>query len=776
MPTPTTRPFGEGLLSRRDALKVLGGGLIVFLLSPGTAHAEQLPNGYLRIAADGLITLYTHKTELGQGIVTALAQIAAEELDAPLDSMRVVTGDTVLCAQYSDQETWGSLTVSDFGPLLRNAAARARALLIKVAAEQLGLPEERLITRDAFVIDRENQAVRLSYAVLAGSESLNRPLGVVTQKDPAKYTLSGRPVSRIDGIDKVTGKALYASDIRLPEMLYARIVRPPVHGATFLAPPNTSAAEQIPGVRVVRVGTSMVAVLHSQPDLAERALGLVTAQFTQPASGPTDQTIHDHILAHPPDVYDTWIGGNLTLGRSEAVLTREQSYFTPFLAHAPMETHSAVASYADGSVKVWTSTQGPFQTRSSVAAALGLPSSKVHVITTYVGGAFGGKAYNNRQAVEAAQLSKAVGKPVNVTWTREEEFFYDSFQPPCIVTIQAGLNASGKLCLWDSKSYMTGNYHQASGGPYTVANHRTRFYGHWYNPENTRVFNLPFPVGPWRAPGNNAATFARESHLDALASAAKMDPVEFRLRHLKNARARTVLTRAAEAFGWTTSKAPTGRGMGVACGEYNDVFVAVMVELSVDVTTGRIQVARMLSAQDNGRVINPDGVRQQMEGCLVMGLGYALSEELHFRAPAITDLNFNQYSLPRFSGLPRLETLIVANDSLAPKGSGEPSIVAVGGAVANALFDATGVQPNRLPLTPSRVLALLREAPPPDLNPPEYSADQVRLSWLPRPGLKLQRAANLGDPEWKDIAITEGQSQITLPATDRWAFFRLVKP
>lgn len=769
------------LLSRREALKVLGAGIIVCGFAPSVANADQLPNGWLQIGPDGLITLYTNKTELGQGITTALAQIAAEELDAPLTSMRVVTGDTDLCFWVTDpNETWGSLTISDFGPGLRTAATRARALLIKIAAEQLALPESRLFTRDGYVIDQQDENIRVSYATLAGSGTIDRPLPpIVPVQDPATFTICGRPAIRIDAVEKVTGAARYAGDISLPGMLYARILRPPAHGATLTGPPDTTQAELIPGVQVVR--TPLVAVLHPYPEVAEQALALVTAQYNLPAPGPSDQTIHDYILAHPPgqsSMFPTWSGGNLTLGESQAVLRRDLTYYTPFVAHAPMEPHAAVASYENGSVTVWASTQAPFHTQSDVAGALGLSTANVHVVTPYVGGAFGGKAYNNQQAVEAAQLSRAVGRPVNVTWTRKEEFFYDRFQPPCLVTVRAGLNASQQICLWDSKAYFTSSYAMTRNGIYNIPNHRTRFYGSWSN-----VTNLPFVTGqkcPWRAPGNNAFTFARESHIDALAAAAGLDPVEFRLRHLQSDRARNVLTRAAEAFGWQPGRRPSGRGFGVACGQNGDssheVYAAVIVALSVDLATGAITVDRMLSAVDCGRVINPDGVRQQMEGSLMMGLGYSLSEELHFQVPTITDLNFDTYGIPRFSWMPQLETVIVANETLAPMGCGEPPIVAVGGAVANAFFDATGLRATRLPITPERVLALLGAAGPPDLNPPEYAANQVRLSWVHRPGTRLQKATSLTNRVWEDLPLAAGQCSVSLPATEPSAFFRLARP
>jgi CO/xanthine dehydrogenase Mo-binding subunit len=303
---------------------------------------------------------------------------------------------------------------------------------------------------------------------------------------------------------------------------------------------------------------------------------------------------------------------------------------------------------------------------------------------------------------------------------------------------------------------------------YDVPNYRTQVLG---DMSNSR---LPFAGGAWRAPGSNANTFARESHIDALAAAAGMDPVDFRLRHLSNTRMANVLRKAAESFGWPSAKAPSGRGFGVACGEDAGAYLAVMAEVQVEPTTGAIQVKRMLCAQDMGQVINPAGARLQMEGGMMMGLGYTLSEELHFKYGRINDLNFHKYSLPRFSSLPKLDAVIVDNNSLSPQGGGEPPIIATGAVLANAVFDVTGARLNRLPMTPQRVLAAIQSLPL-VLNPPERLGDRIRLSWNGGPGIKLQKTVSLTSPAWEDVPNTEGQSTVALPVSDQTAFFRLIR-
>jgi isoquinoline 1-oxidoreductase len=743
--------------SRRDFFKKVSGGLLLYIYSAEFAQpAERLPSAYLKILEDGTVTLFSSKVEYGQGVMTSLAQMVAEELDVPIQSMAVVTPDTSLCASDADGGTDGSLTTRNFGPTVRSAAARARALLVQLASTQLAIPTSELFTQNGFVISRADSSVRISYATLAGGKTVQATLDQTPKpKDYTQFTLSGTPVLRLDAVDKVTGRALYTADVRLSGMHYARILRPPTRGAT-LKSADTSAAEAAAGVRVVRTG-DLIAVLHAQPDMAERALRLIKAEYNPPAAGPNEETIYDYLLARATTAPAVAQKGNLTTGAQLAVSKVEQTYYTPYVAHVPMETHAAVASVDAGKLTVWASTQTPFADASSVGAA--------RLITPYVGGGFGGKN-DNPQISEVVRLARAAAQPVSLAWTREEEFLYDSFQCPSIIKIRGGVNGAGQITFWDNQVYYVGD--RGSGLFYNVANQRTRIYG-------TYTDARPFAGGAWRAPGNNANTFARESHIDALAAATGIDSLQFRLKHLTDARMRALLQAAADKFGWPSTKAPSGQGVGLACGQDAGADVVTMAEVAVDLDTGSIQVKRVLCAQDMGRVINPDGARMQMESGVMMGLGYSLSEELHFNGTSVTDVNFLSYSIPRFSGMPKIETLIVRNDTLAPQGGGEPPIITTGGALANAVFDATGARMNRLPMTAPRVLSAILQTQNLTLQQPERSGGQVRLLWKGGPGIKLQKSATLTQPVWEDVPNTDGASSISLPSTDSAAFFRLAR-
>ncbi|MGD0615771.1 MAG: molybdopterin cofactor-binding domain-containing protein, partial [Verrucomicrobiota bacterium] len=361
------------------------------------------------------------------------------------------------------------------------------------------------------------------------------------------------------------------------------------------------------------------------------------------------------------------------------------------------ETHAALASIEGGKATVWASTQNPFGAQGEIARAIGFEPQNVRVITPYVGGAFGGKTFN-LQAIEAARLAKRVGKPVQVMWSREEEFFFDTFRPAAIVKISSGVDAAGKMTFWDYKVFFAGD----RGAPqfYTVPNHRTVAHGDgWRGPEGSH----PFGTGAWRAPGNNTNTHARESQIDMLAAAAGVDPVEFRLRNLSDARMIRVLKAAADRFGWTPAKAPSKRGYGVACGMDAGTCVAAIAEVTVTAGDGSVQVKRVVCAQEMGMVINPEGARIQMEGCITMGLGYALTEEVHFKGGKVLDTNFDTYEIPQFSWVPKIETVILEANDNPPQGGGEPAIILMGAVVANAIYDATGARLFQLPMTPERV-------------------------------------------------------------------------
>jgi isoquinoline 1-oxidoreductase len=696
-------------LSRREFLKAVGGGiLILFPLGDVSAQERQRArtresssdlNAFLRIGADGRVTCFTGKVELGQGIITSLAQMLADELDVPVDSVDKVMGDTDLCPW--DMGTFGSRTTRYFGPPLREAAAQARAILVELAAEHLNVKKSGLAVSEGVVSEKDNPNRRVSYAELTQGKSITRHLErKPSLKKPPELKKVGKGALRKDAVAKVTGKAQYAGDIRLSGMLYARILRPPAHGAV-LKKVDVSKAQQIKEVLVVQDG-DLTAVLHPYPDVADKALSRIQADFQTPQANVDPETIFQHLVKAAPEGEILDRKGNLGEGEKIARQSLEATYFNQYVAHAPMETHTATAKIEKDRVTVWASTQTPFPAKDQVAQALGIPSSKVRVIAPFVGGGFGGKSQNS-QVAEAARLAKLTGKPVQVAWTREEEFFYDTFRPAAVVKVKSGVNEKGEIVLWHYENYFGGS----RGGEqyYDIPHHREIFHGQPFGGSGAH----PFATGPWRAPGNNTNTFARESHIDGTAARAGMDPLQFRLKNLKDERMIGVLRAAAEKFGWTSAPAPSRRGFGLACGKDSDAYVAAMAEVGVDRESGKIRVKRVVVAQDMGLVINPDGAKMQIEGCVTMGLGYALTEEIRFKGGEILDRNFDTYEIPRFSWVPKIDTVLVENPEIPPAGGGEPAIICMGAVLANAVFDATEARIFELPMTPERLKRALKD-------------------------------------------------------------------
>jgi len=709
----TERRAVGGGLDRRDFLRLVGGGIAVFVtLGPDDlfaqgrrAYPEDL-NAYLRIGEDGRVTVFTGKIEMGQGVETSQAQMVADELGVSLAAIDMVMGDTDRCPW--DAGTWGSLTTRMFGPVLRAAAAEARLVLLGLAAQRLGVARAALEAADGVAFVAADPARRVAYAELARGRQIARLVGEkAVLKQVRKFAVMGSSPARFDGRAKVTGAALYAGDVRRPGMLHARILRPPAHGAK-LASVDTAAAERLPGVRVVRDG-DLLAVLHAEPDGAAAALAAVRATWEGVPDQPDGESIFEHFKAAAGEPREVARAGD-----PEARLAGEvfqSTYRKGYVAHAPIEPHTALAELADGKLTVWASTQTPFGTKDTLAAALELPPEKVRVITPYLGGGFGGKSAH-RQAVEAARLARAAGAPVMVAWTREEEFYFDTYDPACVVEVRTAVDGAGKLTLWAYDVWAAGA--RSAELFYDVPDVRIRsFGGRMVAGTEQRIGEAfhPFAVGPWRAPGANMNVFARESHLDRVAARLGVDPVEFRLRNLRDERMRRVLETAARTFGWRSGRGPTGRGQGIACGIDAGTYVALAAEVEVDRASGAIRVKRVVCAQDMGIVVNPEGAKMQIESCITMGLGYVLAEELRFAGGKILDTNFDSYELPRFSWLPEIESVLVANDELDPQGGGEPAIVPMGAVVANAVFDATGARLDRLPMTPERVRAALAAAP-----------------------------------------------------------------
>ncbi|UCF17411.1 MAG: xanthine dehydrogenase family protein molybdopterin-binding subunit, partial [Phycisphaerales bacterium] len=568
-------------LTRREFIKSLGGGIIILFCigdlsvvearRRGRGYPEDF-NAYLRISSDGRVTCFTGKVELGQGVITSLAQMLAEELDVPLESVDMVMGDTAVCPW--DMGTFGSMSTRFFGPPLRAAGAEAKAVLIELAARQLEIPADRLVVRDGVIFDKNQETKRVTYAQLANGKTITREAkGKGVLKKPSEFKVMGKSLSRRDALEKVQGKAKYAGDVQFPDMLYAKILRPPAHGAQ-IASVDTSAVETMKDVRLVRDG-EVVAVLHRNPDVAEEALKEVKAQFHVPQATVDDKNIFEHLLSQNPrsNVVDS--GGNIKEGERLSEVITEEQYLNSYVAHAPLETHTATAKIEGNKVTVWASTQTPFPLQDQVARALSIPAENVRVITPFVGGGFGGKSAS-AQGIEAAKLAKATGKPVQVAWGREEEFFYDTFRPAAAVKIKSGMTASGKMTLWDYAVYFAGS--RGSQQFYDIPHHSTVALGEW-RAEGSGAH--PFEVGPWRAPANNTNTFARESHIDSMASRASLDPMEFRLKNLKDERMRRALNAAAEKSGWVPAKAPSGRGLGIACGIDSGTYVALVAEVEV---------------------------------------------------------------------------------------------------------------------------------------------------------------------------------------------------
>jgi nicotinate dehydrogenase subunit B len=692
--------------SRREFIKLAGGGIVVFFtigdtpVFPQRGGGREYPtdfNAYLRIGNEGRVTCFSAKIEMGQGVHTSLAQMLAEELDVSLDSVDMIMGDTDLCPW--DAGTFGSRSTKYFGPPLRQAAAEARAVLIQMASEQLKVRPEELFVKEGIIQVKNNPGNKVTYAQLAKGKRIERFL---EKKPPikhySKHSISGKPIDRRDGKEKVTGEAKFAGDILLPGLLCARILRPPAHSAK-LNKVDLLEAQKTEGVRIIQ-DNGIIAVLHEHYDVADKVLRSIKADYNVPSPDVDNDSIFRRLkeTTSPGNVVTE--AGDLSEGKRLSAKTIDFSYFNHYVAHAPSEPHTATAHVEGDRATIWASTQAPFRARGDAAQALGFPEEQIRVITPFVGCGFGGKN-SGRQVAEAALLSKLCGQPVQVAWNRKEEFFYDTFRPAAVIEISSGFNSSNKIVYWEYHNYFAGS--RSSEPIYHIPHHRVLSYGSRGGGPH------PFGTGAWRGPGSNTNVFAIESHIDVMAEAAGLDPLEFRVKNLTDERMLKVLAAASDKFGKSFSKSPSGKGCGLACTNYLGTYVVTIAEVTVNRQNGQIKVDRIVCAQDTGEMINPEGIRMQIEGCLTMGLGYCTTEEIRFRGGRILDENFDTYEIPRFSWLPEIETVLVDNPEMAPQGCGEPAITTMGAVIANAVYDAIGVRQFMLPMTPARIKAALEK-------------------------------------------------------------------
>jgi nicotinate dehydrogenase subunit B len=705
-----TSEVTERGIRRRDFFRILGGGILIFfqpwkIPDLGAFPAEQARsltkdyNAFLHIAEDGTVTCYTGKIEMGQGIITSLPVMMADELNVPLEKVKMIMGDTDLCPW--DGGTFGSQTTQNFAQSMRAAAAEAKTVLLEQASSQLGVPVAQLDVKDGIISDSKDPKKSLTYAQLTKGKKIEKFLDTKpAPEDYTKFTYVGKSYKHSDANLKVTGQAKYTGDHKLPGMLFARILRSPAYGAK-LKSADVSDAEKIDGVKVVRDG-DFIAVVSENRDKADIAITKIKAEYTLEDLKANDRNINESILKSDttPNVVRT--AGDIGAGRQDSEKIVESVYYDCFLAHAPIETHTALANIENDKLTVWASTQTPFPLQDRLVRDLNLTREKVRVITPFVGGGFGGKSAIE-QAVEAAKLTKLTGKPVMVMWTREEEFTYDNFHTASVVKINSGVDKSGLIKFWDYHVYYAGT--RGSETIYDVPNAKTTSYNRTKNSAAVH----PFVTGPWRAPNANTNTFAREVQIDIMASKAGIDPLEFRLKNLKDEKMIGCLKAVADKFGYTPAKSPSGRGIGVACGTDAGTWVAHIVEVKVDKITGKVQVVRIAVSQDMGLCVNPEGALIQMEGCITMGLGYTFTEEVKFEGGKILTLGFDTYQIPRFSWLPKIDCVILDKKDKPPKGGGEPAIVPMGAVIANAIFDATGARLFRYPMTPERVIEAIKK-------------------------------------------------------------------
>ena len=687
---------GTSTLDRRDFLKVLGGGLLICFTHTSSRAQEsgrafvghELPkelSAWLHIAADGQVRVFTGKVEVGQNIRTSLAQLVAEELRVPFGAVTMVMGDTDLTPW--DMGTFGSRTTPTMGPQLRTMAAAARQMLLEIAAERWHVASAGLSAAEGKVTDPAHSR-SLAFGELTRGEKLIKTVSSAESLTAAaQWEIAGAAVPKAEGRDFVTGKHKYPSDISLPEMMFGAVLRPDGFNATLVSL-DTGAAEKLSGVKVVRDG-DFIGLVAADPFTAQHALSTIQANWNVPAQ-PSNQDLFAHLKNNPESRRDDGpenVLGSVAQAMAAADLKLEEQYTVAYIAHAPLEPRAAVAEWTDGKLTVWTGTQRPFGVRDELTQAFHLPSAQVRVIQPDMGSGYGGK-HTGEAAIEAGRLAKAAGKPVKVVWTRSEEFTWAYLRPAGIIEIKAGARRDGTLVAWEHHNYNSGP--AAIATPYNVANQLIQYH----------AAKSPLRQGSYRGLASTANHFARESHMDGMAHVVGMDPLEFRLNNLTDSRLRAVFQAAAGKFAWGRLKSTPERGFGIAGGVDKGGYVATCAEVEIDPATKRVRIRRVVQAWECGAVVNPDGLRNQLTGAIVQGIGGALFERILFANGRILNPHFAQYRVPRFSDTPQIEIVLVDRKDLPSAGAGETGLVGLAPAVGNAIFAASGIRLRNMPMAP----------------------------------------------------------------------------
>ena len=678
---------------RREFIQWLGAGLLISVL-PLPTEAQNAPRGRrggtmlarVHVAANGAVTVLTGKIEMGQGARAELTQAAAEELRLAPDQVRLVMGDTDLVPD--DGLSAGSRTTPSTVPAVRQGAAAAREALKEYAAKKWGVDKTEIVFQDGRLVHGASNRTA-SYGELAAAEDLSKaldqPIPANVELTPVKdWKVLGVSYPRPNLRDLVTGTHPFPSDYHPPGMLYGKVLRPPAIGAK-LKRVDLAAAKAMKDV-VVAEEEGFVGVAAPTTARAREALETMakTAVWDTPPQ-PSSEEIYDYLRKKASARGRDAELGPVAPGPTERVLS--QTYHAAYIQHAPMETRTALASWDEGKLTVWTGTQNPFGYVREVAGAMKVSPDQVRIVVPDFGGGFGGK-HTAEAAIEAARLARVAGHPVMLKWTRAEEFTWACFRPAAVMDIKAVLGADGTILSWEHVTINAGG--SALDTPYHIA----RKHCPSVNSES------PLRQGSYRGLAATANNFARESAMDELAVMAGKDPLEFRLAHLDHPRLRAVLETAAEKFGWKAKAALKGgeTGVGLACGTEKGSYVAACVEVTVDRDRGRIQVKRVCEAFECGAVLNPANLRAQIQGCIIMGIGPALWEEMKFAAGQIQNAAFGKYRVPRMDDVPELDIHVLDRSDLASVGAGETPLIAVAPAIANAVFQLTGKRIRRMPM------------------------------------------------------------------------------
>jgi isoquinoline 1-oxidoreductase len=706
------------MTTRRDFLKSAGNGLVVVLVAPRLSSLASLgdaaersheldaldaPNddqiaAWLHVDEHGAVTVYTGKVEFGQGIRTSLTQHVAEELRAPVESIRLVMGDTELTP--FDMGTFGSRSTPQMGLQLRRVGASARELLIGLAAERWKTDRAHLSAENGRVVDAQSKR-SIGFGELTKGRRLTETIRAdVAPKPAAQWTVAGTSLPKIGARDIVTGAHEYTSDMRLPGMLYGRVLRTAGTPIT-IASVDASATRAMKNIVVVSDG-DFHGVAAPSADAAERALAALHPTYGATSrTYPSSANIFEYLkrtTSRSGSVAggegggrggQPFVKGDVDRALASAYQTLQRTYTVAYLAHVPLEPRAALAQWsrdAQGEkLTVWTGTQRPFAVRDELAQAFGLAAERVRVIVPDTGSGYGGK-HTGEVAVEAARLARGARKPVKLVWSREEEFRHAYFRPAGVIDVDAAVSQDGTISAWTFDNYNSGP--AAIRPTYAIANQRVT-----YHPSDS-----PLRQGSYRGLAATANNFAREMHLDELAHVVAMDPLAFRLKNLDEERLKAVLEAAAERFGWGKPPTHGGDGAGIACGFEKGGYVATCAEVAADRASGTVRITRAVTAFDCGAVVNPDGLRAQISGATIQGIGGALFEAVEFENGVVTNAHLAQYRVPRFSDVPAIEVVLVDRKDQPSMGAGETPIIAIAPAAGAAIFQATGVRPRELPM------------------------------------------------------------------------------